>query len=69
MPFYLKVNTEGMLCFKSILIYNVFRKMDYTVKSHILGHALKPGSINLRTVPQLIGKLFFGMPLKANCRF
>ncbi len=44
-------------------------KIDYyTVKSHILGHALKPGSsLNLRTLQQLIGTLFFAL-LRA-CHF
>ena len=38
-----------------------------TVKSHILRHALKPGCLNFRTVPQLIGTLFF--PLLRACHF
>ena len=33
--------------------------INITVKSHILRHALKSGCLNLRTVPQLIGTLFF----------
>jgi hypothetical protein len=36
-----------------------------TVKSHILRYVLKPGCLNLRTVPQLIGILFF--PLLRAC--
>jgi hypothetical protein len=32
-------------------------KENYIEKSHILGHALKPGSLNLRTVLQ-VGPLF-----------
>jgi hypothetical protein len=42
----------------------VFRGTYSTVKSHILRHALKPRCLNLRTVPQLIGSIFFVcMPL------
>jgi hypothetical protein len=41
--------------------------INITVKSHILRHALKPGCLNLRTVPQLIGTLFF--PLLRACHF
>jgi hypothetical protein len=41
--------------------------INITVKSHILRHALKSGCLNLRTVPQLIGTLFF--PLLRACHF
>ena len=45
----------------------MFSKLNViTVKSHILRHALKPGCLNLRTVPQLIGAL---LPLYSETQF
>ena len=37
------------------ILFLFFNHISITVKAHILGHALKPGSLNLRTVLQLIG--------------
>jgi hypothetical protein len=74
-------HAENFYSDKMFHFYNmVFRATYSTVKSHILRHALRPGCLNLRTVPQLIGsifllachytrKLFLGMPLKSNFRF
>jgi hypothetical protein len=52
-------NRSAIVYFYSGYFEIFFKKDYYTVKSHILGHALKPGRLNLRTVSQLIELLFF----------
>jgi hypothetical protein len=52
--------TSNMKCIPRKVVKNKnFYFIHFTVKYHILGHALKPGSLNLRTVPQLIRLFFF----------